>query len=112
VTMNGFASAVQDVDVRSVVPVSANISLKVGGGSSTVTVEAGGDLIEDDLTFHTDVDRDEFGTSRSGLVRELLGPAQKIPWVKGQPFCEVHHSFEGENYFGGSYSPLQHKRRC
>ncbi len=60
VGMSGFAPAVQDVDVRSVVPVSANISLKVGSISSSVTVEAGGDLIEDDPTFHTDVDRDEF----------------------------------------------------
>jgi Carboxypeptidase regulatory-like domain len=60
ITMSGFASAVQDVDVRSVVPVIANMSLKIGGGSSTVTVEAGGDLLEDDPTFHTDVDRDLF----------------------------------------------------
>jgi Carboxypeptidase regulatory-like domain/TonB-dependent Receptor Plug Domain len=60
VTMAGFGPTVQDVDVRSVVPVSANLSLKVGGGSSTVTVETGGDLIEDDPTFHVDVDRDLF----------------------------------------------------
>jgi len=60
VTMNSFTPYVQDVDVRSVVPVTANIKLKVGGGSSTVTVEAGGDLVEDDPTFHTDVDRDLF----------------------------------------------------
>src|SRR6202008_3736766 len=30
------------------------------GASSTVTVEATGDLIETDPTFHTDVDRDLF----------------------------------------------------
>jgi Carboxypeptidase regulatory-like domain/TonB-dependent Receptor Plug Domain len=60
VTMTGFSPFVQDVDVRSVVTVTANIHLTVGGGSSTVTVEAGGDLIEDDPTFHTDVDRDLF----------------------------------------------------
>ncbi len=59
VTMSGFVPATQDVDVRSVVPVITNVALKVGGGSSTVTVESGGDLIEDDPTFHTDIDRDE-----------------------------------------------------
>ena len=60
VTKAGFASAVQDVDVRSVVAVHASIALQVGSASSTVTVEAGGDLIENDPTFHTDVDRDMF----------------------------------------------------
>ncbi len=60
VTMSGFAPVVQDVDVRSVVPVNVNIGLQVGAASSTVTVEAGGDLIEDDPTFHTDVDRSLF----------------------------------------------------
>ena len=60
VTMSGFAPAVQDVNVRSVVPVNVNIALQVGDASSTVTVEAGGDLVEDDPTFHVDVDRDLF----------------------------------------------------
>ncbi len=60
VTKTGFDSVVQDIDVRSAVPVSVNIGLKVGAASSTVTVEAGGDLIEDDSTFHVDVDRDLF----------------------------------------------------
>jgi hypothetical protein len=57
VTMNGFASFVQDVAVRSNVPVDFNVGLKVGTASNTVTVEAGGDLIESDPTFHTDLDR-------------------------------------------------------
>ena len=60
VAKTGFASAVQDVDVRSVVAIHASIALQVGSASSTVTVEAGGDLIENDPTFHTDVDRDLF----------------------------------------------------
>ena len=58
VTMNGFASFVQDVDVASTVPVTLNVALKVGTASNTVTVEAAGDLIENDPTFHTDIDRD------------------------------------------------------
>jgi Carboxypeptidase regulatory-like domain/TonB-dependent Receptor Plug Domain len=60
VTMTGFASAAKDLDVRSVVPVNVSISLKVGAASSTVTVEGGEDLVENDSTFHTDVDRGLF----------------------------------------------------
>jgi hypothetical protein len=53
----GFAPTSQDVNVRSVVPVNPKISLEVMGSSTSVTVEAGTDLIENDPTFHTDVDR-------------------------------------------------------
>src|SRR3984885_11136733 len=60
VTANGFESFVQDVDVRSAVPVSVSIALKLQGASSTVTVEGGGYLLENDSTFHTDVDRTLF----------------------------------------------------
>lgn len=61
VTGKGFAPYAQDVDVRSTVPVSLNISLKLGGTEESVTVEAnGGDLLENTSTFHTDVDRGLF----------------------------------------------------
>jgi Carboxypeptidase regulatory-like domain/TonB-dependent Receptor Plug Domain len=60
VVMNGFGTFVQDVDVHSVVPIDLNVALKVSTASSTVTVESGEDLIENDPTFHTDVDRDLF----------------------------------------------------
>jgi Carboxypeptidase regulatory-like domain len=61
VTANGFASFTQDVDVRSAVPKSATVSLKVSSTSATVRVEAnGGDLVENDPTTHTDVDRNLF----------------------------------------------------
>src|SRR5207249_1595572 len=46
--------------VRSVVPVNVSITLQVQGSSESVTVEAAGDLLENDPTFHTDVDRDLF----------------------------------------------------
>ena len=60
-TAAGFASHVQDVDVRSSVPVSVPINLKVSGSTTSVTVEAeGGDLIENDPTAHTDIDRELF----------------------------------------------------
>src|SRR3984885_14529374 len=60
VTGAGFAPYAQDVEVRSVVPLDVKISLKIAGSSESVTVEAGGDLVENDPTFHTDVDKNLF----------------------------------------------------
>jgi hypothetical protein len=57
VSAQGFASYAQDIDVRSSVPLTVKISLQLAGASSTVTVEAAGDLLETDSTSHTDVDR-------------------------------------------------------
>ena len=57
VTATGFANYTQDVDVRSTVPTGAQISLKIGTAATSVTVEAnGGDLVENDPSYHTDVD--------------------------------------------------------
>jgi Carboxypeptidase regulatory-like domain/TonB-dependent Receptor Plug Domain len=57
----GFAAYIRDVEVRSGVPVAVAISLKLATASATVTVEAtGGDLVENDSTSHTDVDRGLF----------------------------------------------------
>jgi len=61
VTASGFAASATDVEVRSSVPMAVNVTLKVASASTTVTVEAGGaDLVENDSTFHTDVDRGLF----------------------------------------------------
>jgi hypothetical protein len=61
VTAEGFAAAVQDVEPRSAVPVSVAIKLNVAGSTTAVTVEAKGeDLLENDPTFHTDVDKNLF----------------------------------------------------
>src|SRR5712692_6177004 len=58
VAATGFNSHSQDVDVRSTVPTSVQVSLKIGAAETSVTVEAGGpDLIENESTFHTDVDQ-------------------------------------------------------
>jgi len=54
----GFTTGVQDVEIRSVVATAVTITLSVTGSREIVTVEAGAtDLIENDSTFHTDVDR-------------------------------------------------------
>jgi hypothetical protein len=77
VTAAGFASYAQDVEPRSSVPVTVSIKLEVAGSTTAVTVEAqGGDLIENDSTFHTDVDRGLFDKlpleSRSSSVSSLV----------------------------------------
>ena len=57
----GFSSYTQDVDVRSSVPATVEISLKLGIASANITVEAtGADLVETESTPHTDIDRDIF----------------------------------------------------
>ena len=58
---NGFGSRAQDVEVRSVVPVTVKISLQVMGSNTTVDVTADAtDLLENDPTFHSDIDRNLF----------------------------------------------------
>jgi len=58
VTASGFNIYAQDVELRSGVPLEISIQLQVSSTSESVTVEAsGGDLIENDPSFHTDVDR-------------------------------------------------------
>jgi hypothetical protein len=52
-----FATSAQDVDVRSTVPVSVKFALMVAGATQTVTVEAhGADLLENVPYAHNDVD--------------------------------------------------------
>ena len=77
VSGRGFTPFAQDIDVRSVVPVTLNITLQITGSAETVTVEgAGGDLLENTSTFHTDVDRDLFDKmpleSKSSSVSSLV----------------------------------------
>jgi len=60
VKSTGFNDYAQDIEVRSSVALAVKISLTLAGTSSTVTVEGGGDLVETDSTFHTDVDRSLF----------------------------------------------------
>ena len=76
VKAEGFANHVQDVDVRSIVPVNLTISLKVTS-AETVTVESeAADLLENDPTFHTDVDKNLFDKlpleSQSSSVSSLV----------------------------------------
>ena len=61
ITAQGFTPYVQDVELRSTVPVNIAATLKVSSSSENVTVEATAeDLLENTPTFHTDVDRNLF----------------------------------------------------
>src|ERR1700720_2381299 len=76
VTATGFDQKAQDVDIRSAVPLNVKIGLTVAGSSSIVSVEAGADLVENDPTGHTDVDRKLFDKipleSQSSSVSSLV----------------------------------------
>jgi hypothetical protein len=60
VSAPNFAPLSQNVEIRSVVGITSKLVLRIATAAQTVTVEASGDLIENDPTFHTDVDRDLF----------------------------------------------------
>jgi hypothetical protein len=60
VTATGFAQYAQDVETRSVVPVTMKVGLAVAGSFTMVSVEAGEDLVENDPTFHSDIDKNLF----------------------------------------------------
>ena len=56
-TMAGFTSTSQSVDINSVVPVAVQLQLGIAGSNTVVNVTSAGDLVENDSTMHTDVDR-------------------------------------------------------
>jgi len=77
VTAAGFIAQAQDVEPRSSVPISVSVNLAVAVSTTAVTVEAeGGDLVENDSTFHTDVDKNLFDKlpleSQSSSVSSLV----------------------------------------
>ncbi len=61
VNITGFAPYAQDIDVRSAVPMNLKVTLQISATAENVTVQGeAGDLIENDPTFHTDIDRQLF----------------------------------------------------
>lgn len=71
----GFSSVAQDAQVRSSVPVAITLVLAPAGSSTTITVDAG-DLLENDNSLHTDIDRQSFAKlpveSKSSTVSSLV----------------------------------------
>lgn len=61
VSAAGFQAASKDIDVRSALPVTANVTLKIGAATQSVQVTAtAGDLVETTPVTHTDIDRGLF----------------------------------------------------
>jgi hypothetical protein len=60
VSASGFAPLNRSFEIRSGAGIDLNLVLAVAANTQTVTVEASGDLVESDPTFHTDVDRNLF----------------------------------------------------
>src|SRR5580700_841340 len=90
-TAAGFQSTTQDIDVRSALPLDMTINLAVGAETQSVTVEAGEDLVENDSTTHTDVDRDLFDKlplNQSSSISSLL--TQTAPGIAADSNGLVH----------------------
>ncbi len=73
----GFETGTEDIDVRSALPVTANVTLQIGAATQTVQVTAeAGDLVETTPVTHTDIDRELFDklplTSQSSALSSLV----------------------------------------
>jgi Carboxypeptidase regulatory-like domain/TonB-dependent Receptor Plug Domain len=109
VTAQGFVATAQDVQVRSVVPATVQINLKVSASSTTVSVEASGDLVENDPTFHSDVDKDLIDRlptgSGSSSMSALVGLA--TPGVASDSDGQIHgYGDHAENSFSIDGQPM------
>lgn len=56
----GFDISTQDVDVRSSLPITADVELRLTGKSTKFNVTASGSLVETEPSTHQDVDRNAF----------------------------------------------------
>ncbi|WP_255462627.1 TonB-dependent receptor [Granulicella sp. WH15] len=76
VVAKGFGVLDLRVSVRSSVPIVLTNNLKIANSDAVVTVEAGGDLVENSSTFHSDIDRELFTKlpleSKSSSVSSLI----------------------------------------
>jgi hypothetical protein len=105
----GFAQYAQDVEIRSAVPAAVQVNLAVAASSDTVTVEASGDLVENDPTFHSDVDKeliDKLPTgSGSSSMSALVGLA--TPGVASDSDGQIHgYGDHAENSFSIDGQPM------
>ena len=109
VTAAGFAQNAQDVEIRSALGVNVKVNLEVAKSTDTVTVEAGADLVENDPTAHTDVDRALFDKlpleSQSSSLSSLVTLA--TPGVAADS-NGLFHSFgdHAENSFSLDGQPI------
>jgi len=110
VTADKFAAYSQDVDVRSTVPTSLQIGLKIGTEVTSVTVEANaGDLVEKDPSFHTDVDTSL--TDRMPLESQSSSVSSLVTLVSPGVVADSNGLFHGlgdhaENSFSVDGQPI------
>src|SRR6202049_3952985 len=110
VTAEKFAAYSQDVDVRSTVPTSLQIGLKIGTEVTSVTVEANaGDLVEKDPSFHTDVDTSL--TDRLPLESQSSSVSSLVTLVSPGVVADSNGLFHGlgdhaENSFNVDGQPI------
>ncbi len=57
VNQKGFAASAKDINVRTSVPVITNFALGLSKSNETVDVEASSEMVENEPSAHTDVDR-------------------------------------------------------
>jgi hypothetical protein len=111
VTQAGFTSYTQDVEVRSTVPTPVQVALQVASAATTsITVQAeGGDLIEKDPSFHTDVDTSL--TERLPLESQSSSVSSLITLVSPGVVADSNGLFHGlgdhaENSFSVDGQPI------
>src|SRR6266853_2525928 len=111
VSAAGFSSYTQDADVRSTVPTTAQVSLRVGSAATTsITVQAeGADLVEKDPTFHTDVDTSL--TERQPLESQSSSVSSLVTLVSPGVVADSNGLFHGlgdhaENSFSVDGQPI------
>jgi hypothetical protein len=109
VTATGFTPYSQEVDLRSLVTVSLAVDLKLKSEVTSITVETGAELIENEPTAHTDVDRDLFEKmpleSASSSISSLI--TVTTPGVAGDSNGFMHGLGEHqENAFSLDGQPI------
>ena len=110
VSAAGFSSHTEDVDVRSTVPTTVQVGLKVGDTATSITVEAnGGDLVEKDPSFHTDVDTSL--TERLPLESQSSSVSSLVTLVSPGVVADSNGLFHGlgdhaENSFSVDGQPI------
>ena len=110
VTVAGFTPYAQDIDVRSAVPLSLKITVQIATTAENVTVQGeAGDLVENDSTFHSDLDRIQFEKmpleSSSSELSSLV--TQASPGVSADSNGQMHGLGDhAENSFSLDGQPI------
>src|SRR5581483_8727240 len=71
----GFNETTQDVDVRSAVPITVDLTLQLAGATQTVEVTGHQDILETDPSAHTDVDQtlvDKLPVEANGGLNQVI----------------------------------------